>query len=226
MKKNKTLKISLVLNIIIAVMVLVACIIMFTGFKFMKGSEPVLETTKLGMFKFFTVDSNIFMGIMALLFALKEIKLLRKEEKEISHLYYLLKFMATTSVGLTFVVVFGYLGIIIEGGVLILLRNSNLFFHLLVPVLSMITFIIFERTNKLTFKYSFYGLVPMLVYGAFYVINVLTHMHNGYVSPKYDFYWFVQQGVWTAFIVFPIILIITYIISVVLWRLNRIKVKK
>lgn len=226
MKNNKKLKISLVLNIIIAVMVLVASIIMFTGFRFMKGNEPVLETTKLGMFKFFTVDSNIFMGIIALLFSLKEIKILKKEEKEISRLYYILKLMATTGVGLTFVVVFSYLGVIVKGGLPTLLRNSNLFFHLLVPVVSIITFIFFERNNKLAFKYSFCGLIPMLVYGVFYILNVITHMENGYVSPKYDFYWFVQNGVWTTFIVFPIIIVITYIISVVIWRINRIKIKK
>ncbi len=226
MKKNKNLKISLVLNIIIVLMVLLASIMMFTGFKFMKGTEPVLETTKLGMFKFFTVDSNIFMGVMAFLFALKEIKVLKKEEKEISRLYYLLKFMATVSVGLTFVVVFVYLGPICKGGVLVLLRNSNLFYHLLVPVFSIITFIFFERNDKLSFKYSFYGLFPMTLYGLFYITNVLIHMQDGKVSTKYDFYWFVQEGVWTAFIVVPIIVVITYFISVVLWSINRKKVKK
>lgn len=226
MKKNKLLKISLVLNIIIVLMVLAASIIMFTGFRFMKGSEPVLETTKLGMFKFFTVDSNIFMGIMALLFALKELKVLKKEEKEIPRIYYVLKLMATTGVGLTFLVVFAYLGPISKGGLPVLLRNSNLFFHLLVPVFSIITFIFFEKTDKLTFKYSFYGLIPMLLYAVYYLINILVHMQNGKISPKYDWYWFVQQGVWTAFIVVPIIVLITYIISVVLWRINRKKVKK
>ena len=105
----------------------------------------------------------------------------------------------------------------------VLLRNSNLFFHLLVPVLSIITFIFFERNNKLTFKYSFYGLIPMVLYAVYYIINILVHMHNGKVSPKYDWYWFVQQGVWTAFMVVPIIVLITYIISVVLWRINRKK---
>ncbi len=226
MKKNKALKISLVLNIIITLMVLAACIMMFTGFRFMKGNEVVLEKSKLGMFKFFTVDSNIFMGVIALLFALQEIKVLRKEQKDISRLYYLLKLMATTGVGLTFVVVFAYLGPICDGGTVVLLKNSNLFFHLIIPVLSMLTFIIFERNDKLTFKYSFYGLIPMLLYGLYYVINILVHMENGKVSTKYDWYWFVQQGVWTAFIVVPILVVITYIISVILWRINRKKVKK
>ena len=57
---------------------------MFTGFKFMYGYEPILETTKIGMLKFFTVQSNLFMGIVSLLFAIKEVKLL-KEKKMIYH---------------------------------------------------------------------------------------------------------------------------------------------
>lgn len=31
----------------------IASIIMFTGIKFMYGAEPVLESTTLGMFRFF-----------------------------------------------------------------------------------------------------------------------------------------------------------------------------
>ena len=59
--KNKKIKISLVLNIIIVLFTIIACFMMFTGLKFSNGVEPVLETTKLGMFKFFTVDSNLLM---------------------------------------------------------------------------------------------------------------------------------------------------------------------
>ena len=43
---NRKIKISLVLNIIIVVFTIIACIIMFTGFKFMEG-DLILETTKI-----------------------------------------------------------------------------------------------------------------------------------------------------------------------------------
>ena len=68
MNKGKVnIKISLAINIIIVVFTIAASIIMFTGFKFMHGYETVLESTKIGMLRFFTVDSNIFMGIVALM---------------------------------------------------------------------------------------------------------------------------------------------------------------
>ena len=38
---------------------------------------------------------------------------------------------------------------------------------------------------------------------------------------EYDWYCFVQNGVWTAIIVMPIMLIITYGISLALWKLNK-----
>ena len=220
--ENKKIKISLAINIMIVIFTVIACIIMFTGFKFMDG-EHILESTKIGMFRFFTVDSNIFMGIVALIFAIKEIKFLKGKTDEISTRIYSLKLMATVSVGLTFFTVFGYLGPIAEGGIFSLLKNSNLFLHLIIPVLSMVNFSIFEKTNKLKFKYSFLGVIPTMVYSIFYLTNVLAHIENGKVSPIYDWYWFVQGGIWQVYIVFPFMLIFTYIISVALWGINKKK---
>ena len=214
-------KISFILNIIIVIMVIGASIMMFTGFRFMPG-KIILESNKLGMFKFFTVDSNLFMGIISLIFAIFEIRLLKGNIDEIPRYMYILKLMATTSVTLTFIVVFAYLGPLV-GNIYLMILNSNLFFHLLVPVFSIITFIFFERNNKMSFKYSFYGLIPVIMYGLYYLINVLIHMDNGIVLPEYDFYYFVQNGIWTAIVVVPVMFIISYTISLILWGFNRIK---
>ena len=220
-KNNKKIRISLIINFIIFLLTTIATIMMFTGFKFMHGPEPILESTKLGMLKYFTVESNIFMGLVALFFVLEEIKILKGKKSEISDKLYILKLMSTTAVGLTFLVVFAYLGPIAENGILSLLMNSSLFFHLIIPVMSMVNFSMFEKTNKLSFKYTFFGLIPSFVYSIFYLTNVLIHIENGMVSTKYDWYWFVQNGVWTAIIVVPSIFAVTYVISLILWRLNH-----
>ena len=221
MKKN--IKISLFLNIVIFILVLLSSVAMFTGYKFMHGQDIVLESTKLGMLRFFTVQSNIFMGIISLIFIIDEINILKGNKKEISFIKYVLKLMSTSAVGLTFFVVFTYLGPITKYGILSLLMNSNLFFHLIIPVLSIITFIFFERTDKIKFKDTIYGLLPTVIYGIYYIINVLIHIENGMVSPKYDWYWFVQGGVWTALIVVPVIFFISYLISLGLWAINKNK---
>ena len=209
-------KLSLILNIIIVILTIFASFLMFTGIKITHGAEPILETTKIGMFKFFTVDSNIFMGIIALIYAIKEIT-----NKEITKTMYKLKLMATTAVSLTFIIVFTYLGPISKDGIISLLQNSNIFFHLVIPVLSIITFTLFEKTNKLKFKDTLYGIIPTIIYATLYLINIIIHMENGKVSPVYDWYWFVQNGVKTAIIVAPMIILISYIISLILWKLNR-----
>ena len=222
MKNNKRVKMSLYINIMITILTIIATIIMITGFKFMTGVEPVLESTKIGVFKFFTVDSNLFAGIISFIFILNEISIIKGEKKEISDKLYILKLMATTAVSLTFIVVFVYLGNIAENGLISLLLNSNLFFHLIIPILNIIDFIFFIKKENITYKYAFYGLIPTLLYAVFYTTNVIIHIENGRVSPKYDWYWFVQNGLWTIVIVAPMILLITYIISVILLLLNKI----
>lgn len=217
--KNK-IKISILLNLLIFIFTVLASIIMFTGFKFMHGIEPVLETTKLGMFKFFTVDSNVLMGISSLIFLIYEIRKL-KFNKEIPTKLYMLKLISTSSVSLTLFVVLFYFVPITGFKILPMIMNSNLFFHLITPVLSIISFIFFEKTNKLKYKYTFYGLIPTLLYGIYYLINVLIHIENSMVSPTYDFYYFVQNGIWTSVIVIPIIFMISYIISLLLWKFNK-----
>lgn len=221
MKKINRYKISLIINIIIAILTIISTIIMMTGFKFMDGVEPVLETTKLGALKFFTVDSNVFSGIVSIIFIIVELKLIKGTEKEISNKLYILKLMATTAVTLTFLVVFIYLGNIAENGLKSLLLNSNLFFHLIIPLLNIIDFIFFIKKDKISYKCTFYGLIPTILYAIFYTTNVMIHMNNWKVSPKYDWYWFVQNGVWAIIIVAPVILLFTYIISVVLVLLNK-----
>ena len=219
------LKVSATINILIFVLTIVSLIIMFTGFKFMHGVEPVLESTKIGMFKYFTVDSNLFMGIIAFVFAIKEMELLKSKIEEIPLKFYILKLMSTTAVGLTFLVVFAYLGPISKGGLPSMLQNSNLFLHLLIPVFSMITFALFERTDKLKIRYVTLSMAPTAIYAVFYLINILVHSENGKVLPTYDWYWFVQGGLWQIVIVAPMILGISYIIGLILWKFNKIKEK-
>ncbi len=222
--KRSLLKISLLFNIIIIILVIAACVIMFTGFQFMEG-DLVLDVSGFGMLQFFTVDSNILMGLVALIFAVKEINILKGKLGSISTKLYIFKLMGTVGVTVTFLTVVCYLGQIVNGGLIMLLKNSNLFFHLIIPVLSIITFVCFERTDKIKFKNSLWGIIPVCIYALVYLTNVLIHVENGAVSPKYDWYWFVQGGLYQAFFVLPLMLIGTYIVSIGLWVLNHIKNK-
>ena len=65
----------------------------------------------------------------------------------------------------------------------------------------------------------------MLIYGIYYLVNIIIHLENGYSSPKYDLYGFIKGGIQVSFIVFPIILVTTYLISLILFLLNKKRVK-
>ena len=213
------LKVSFVLNIIIFILVLIATIFMLTGFKFM-GEDLALTATKIEAFKFFTVDSNILMGITALIFAISEYKIINQKEKKISSKLYVLKLISTVGVTLTFIVTTFYLAPFIVDNFFVLFKNSNLFFHLIIPILSLVTFVFFEHAN-IKFKYTFYGLIPVILYGLFYVTNVLIHIENGAVLKKYDWYFFAQGGLLTTIFVFVFLHVLTYIISLSIWFLNK-----
>ena len=217
----KKIKVSLILNIIIVLLVIFATIFMFTGFKFMPGGS-LLEVSKVEMFKFYTVDCNILMGIVSLIFIIYEKKLLKNKIKEIPKKVYILKLIATSGISLTFITTSFFLAP--SYGFYAMFNNSNLFFHLVVPVLSIVTYIFFEKhENK--FKYAFFGIIPMFLYSIFYTTNILIHLNNGGLTFKYDFYDFLQGNLNNIYLVIPVIYLISYVISVLLVFGNR-KIKK
>ena len=208
----KKIKVSLILNIIIVLLVILATIFMFTGFKFMPGGS-LLEVSKVEMFKFYTVDSNILMGIVSLIFIIYEKKLLKNKIKEIPKKVYILKLIATSGITLTFITTSFFLAP--SYGFYAMFNNNNLFFHLIIPVLSIITYIFFEKHDN-KFKYAFFGIIPMFLYSIFYTINILIHLDNGGLTFKYDFYGFLQGNLNNIYIVIPVIYLMSYIISILI----------
>lgn len=223
MKKinNTNIKISIALNILIVIMTVVALAIALSGFKFMKGYETPGELTGLQAFGYFTVQSNVFMTMVSFAFAIKEIQLLRGKITKIPFKYYILKMIAVTAIGLTFFVVFIIFSILLKNGLLPLIRNSNLFFHCIIPVTSIINFTIFEKTNAIKFKHTFYGLIPTILYEMYYTSNVLLNMKDGKVSPAHDWYYFTQNGLLIAISIPFVMLVITYIIALIIWKFNK-----
>ena len=210
MKTKST--ISTVLNIVIFILMVFGAIVMFTGFKFMHGEEVALESTKLGILKFFTFQSNVFMGIVALLFTITKNK---------STTLYVWKLIATGAVTLTFLIVFGDFWLALGIPIMSMLQNGNLIYHLVIPVLSILTFVFFERTDKIKFRFTFLGMIPTFVYAIFYAIVVFTHMENGVVPKKYDWYGFTNAGIYVGIAVIPAMLILSYIICLLLLLANR-----
>ena len=68
------MKKSLVYNIIIFLLVLLGTIFMFTGYQFMTNTR-LLDSSGFEAFKYYTVDSNILVGISSLIMVIYEMSL-------------------------------------------------------------------------------------------------------------------------------------------------------
>ena len=220
---KRKLKISFVINILISVLTVNTIIMCITGFEFMKGYEPYPELFEVPIYSYYTVQASVFMGIVSFIFANREYQILRGRKKEISLVYYILKMVATVAVSLTFFVVFAIFGFMARGGHIGLLRNSYLFFHLIIPVICILDYVIFEKTNIIKFKHIFYGLLPTFLYEIYYTINILMNMKNGTVSMRNDWYSFAQNGLLRTILIAPIMLGITFLISLIIWKFNKKK---
>ena len=214
MKKNK---ISLIINIIIVLLVFISSIFMFTGFKFMPD-KTLLEASKIEMFKFFTVDSNLLMGVVSLIFIIYEKKLIKKEIKYIPQKIYILKFIGTCGITITFVTTAFFLAP--QYGLYSMYNNNNLFFHLIIPILSIISYIFFEKYDN-KYRYAFLGILPMFIYSIYYISMVLIHINDDGLTFKYDFYGFLQGNINNIYIVIPSIFIFSFIISILLIFFNK-----
>ena len=208
---------SLIINILIIVFTIMCSIFMYTGFKFMPA-ETLLESSSNSMFKFFTVDSNILMALVSFIYVLYKY-ILKRDNKVI----YILKFIGTSAISLTFIVTLLFLAP--SYGFYSMYNNNNLFFHLIIPVLSIIDYIFFNKYDN-KYKYAILGIIPMFLYSFYYTGNILAHLNDGGLTFKYDFYGFLQGNINNIFIVIPIIYLVTYLISLLLIYLNKKILKK
>ena len=215
----KKYKISLILNVLIFLFVLFGTIIMMNGIKFM-GDDIVLTESKIEAFKFFTVDSNVLMGLGAIVFAYFDYLVLSKKKKEIPKGVYLLKHIATVGVVLTFVVTAFYLAPFSDYSYFDFFKNSNLFFHLIVPVLSTIVYIFYEG-NKQDKKAVFYGIIPMIIYAIYYIIVYLMNCNSNAPKDSYDWYGLISNDIFKSITSIFVMLALTYLISWALWYYNK-----
>ena len=213
-------KISIILNSLIFIFTLFATISMIIGFKFM-GQFEVLSERNFKSFKYFTVDSNVFAGLISLAYVIYKFTDSGKKSTKLPKVFYILKLAAATGVTLTMMVTVFYLAPTSNGNFLRYFINSNFFMHLITPLLCIISFIFFEATEAQKLVMSIPGIIPMLLYSFFYTPNVLLHLENGRPVKAYDWYNFLAAGAQSVWYVVPMLYVITWIFALGLWALNR-----
>ena len=123
------------------------------------------------------------------------------------------KYTSTTAITVTFCVALFFLGP--TRGYDAVYSGANFFSHLVVPVLSVMDFLVFDRSCTFALRDSLVTLIPFAAYGMFYMGNVLINGVEGN-----DWYGFAKAGPRFAISVFAIMLVANWIIALLI-RLPR-----
>lgn len=181
-KENRTAEI--ILNAVITILTVIGISLMLTG----SPEGGALQTSGIGNFKFYTVLTNVFCGIVSAIYLV--LIILKKNTEKMSAF----KLAAVCGVAITFAVVAFMFGPLY--GYPQFYKRGNLFFHLLLPVAAMIEFIAVRR-GKMPFRYTVFAAVPTLLYGIGYMSNILINGIGGPWPHTNDFYAFLSWG-WPA----------------------------
>ena len=133
----KNIKKSYILNISIVFLVILMTIFMLERVTFMPRKD-LLMVSKFENFKFFTIDSNILLGISSLILLIFENKLMKNKIKEIPNWVYIFKMMSISAMFVTFIISLCFLAPLY--GFYGMYNNVNLFFHLIIPILGIISY--------------------------------------------------------------------------------------
>lgn len=194
-------RIVTVLDILIVVFTAIGTYLMFSN----TDNGAGLMSSGLENFKYFTVLSNIFCGIVSL------IALIRRKMPA------LVRLMSSSAVGLTFLIVAAFLQPVYPDTNLY--QGGNLWFHLIVPVISMVQFILIENSSKIPFKYTFLSASLSLIYGMGYLINILLNGVGEWPDTN-DWYGFLNWGFPVGIAIFAFVVLMNFVIAVILRVLN------
>jgi len=127
-----------------------------------------------------------------------------------------LKLAAAASVALTFITVMVFLGPML--GYKYLFTGSNLWFHGIIPIAAMVEFAFidcYEGFPAVPFKATFTAVIPMLLYGVWYLINVIR---GGMADGRFvnDWYGFAMWGIPASLLVYVVIAAVTWLFALLL----------
>ena len=194
-------RIRLIYNFLMLAFVLFAWLIMFFNTK-----EGMLTARGFINLKYYTTLSNIFAAAVAAAWIADHF---RKKENSAMSVW---KLMSAAAVGVTFMVVIGFLGPLYGFGTMYV--GSNFFLHLVVPLMAMAEFIIFND-KKLGMKENLFVMLPPLIYGTVYFINTIINGTEGN-----DIYGFLIWGYPVGVLIFAGICLVAFIIGLILRLVN------
>lgn len=140
------------------------------------------------VFFFFTVQSNIFIMLMALIFLVNEVAVLITKKSFINQVLLHIKYTATVAITITFLVFFTMLAPLM--GVDYLLSFKNYSLHAIVPILAIVDFFLFDKDIQLTYKSSLLATIPPICYVVFVYVGAIFKIQ--YAKDLYYPYFFLN----------------------------------
>ena len=194
--------IDIILNAVIFLVTLY--IVVFILFR--KDRKWSLESGRNAM-RFFTCQSNVLCACAALLMCLFPR----------NQFVWLLKYIGTAAVTVTMLTVFLFLAPSIgKGGLKQLLSGSDLFMHLITPLLALVSFCVLEKRG-LSFGQALLGMIPVVLYGPWYLYRIKFAPDD---KRWEDFYGFNKGGHWK--ISFAMMMAGTFLICMGLMALQNL----
>jgi len=192
-----------IINIIIVILVITGLIMMLTN----RDDGTGLMSKGIENLKYYTVLSNLFSGITALIALFADNKAVK-----------VMKLMSSSATGLTFAVIAFFLGPLY--GHINLYKNANFLFHLIVPLIAMYDYVTLTDAVK-EFRYTLISAVPSVLYGIGYMLNILINGIGGEYPNTNDFYLFLNWGWGVGLVIFAGIAASTFGIACLLRAANR-----
>ncbi|MDD6305503.1 MAG: Pr6Pr family membrane protein [Clostridiales bacterium] len=161
--------------------------------------------TDVMSFTYFTNLSNFFIDAVLLVFLVTDVILLISGGEKVykRNWQYIIKFMATISITLTFLIYLcilaptsstGFLNAYLQNGA------GSLCVHFITPVLAILDFLMFDYRYHSTKAHIIFAVIPPLVYVAFVVIAAgLGVRWNGIMCAPYNFLNFGAPTGWFGF---------------------------
>lgn len=193
---------------VVVIFVIISMILLFVvGFP---GAGGSMVATDISALKYFTVESNILIGIISLITLLYRLK----TNKPLPLVLLVIKFVIVTSVMVTFLTTMLYLLPTMQDPILVLYADT--FLHILTPLVALTVFMLFDnKDNTFKFIHTLYAMLPVGVYGTFYLLNVA--IHNGYGTVEYDWYGFGRFGLGIGIVSFLIMIALSWGISLLIF---------
>ena len=187
---------SIITNLAIAVMVFGAVLV------------HVRKNPAHLVFRYFTVQSNVFCALSCIVFAIAKIA------GNVPMVVYVIRYVGTVAVMVTFLTVMFFWGPK-EGTYKNLMSGPDLYLHLICPIAALVSYIFLDSTRMGIWSVVC-GTLPVILYGTLYMKKVVYTEGDRAWN---DFYGFNVDGRWK--LSFLLMTVATAVLSFVLYFIGR-----